>query len=119
MLFQTLNQQILKETDMKALFLSNPWWDYYVSTYTYTIGLVLSLLITILKCIAVWHPDERTNTIIGLIKGWIGGFPGAGKWSGEERREVARAEIAVDRKEIAVDKQAIKENEQVVEEKKL
>jgi hypothetical protein len=98
---------------MKLLLLSNPWWDYIVSTYTYTLGIVLSLVITILKCIAVRHPDEKTNTIIGLLMGWIGGFPGANKWNGQEerRKDIARAEIAVDRKEIKIDKQEIKENE--------
>jgi hypothetical protein len=93
---------------------SNDWWTYLISVYTITIGLILSFLVTILKCIAVWHPDERTNTITGLLRGWIGGFPGASKWDGQEerRRDIARQEIAVDRKEIAIDKQEIKENQE-------
>jgi hypothetical protein len=103
---------------MKELFLSNPWWDYIVSTYTYTIGLVIGLIITVLKCIAIWHPDEKTNSIVGLLMGWIGGFPGAAKWDGDDRRkDVARVEIAVDRREIKIDKQAIAEAEKVIEDK--
>jgi hypothetical protein len=96
------------------LLLSNPWWDYLVSTYTYTIGIVIGLIVTVLKCIAVWHPDEKTNSIVGLLMGWIGGFPGASKWNGQEerRKDIARQEIDVDRREIKIDKQEIKENEQ-------
>jgi hypothetical protein len=66
--------------------LSNDWWNYIISTYTVTIGLISSLLITIMKLLAVLHPSEKTNSVVGLLQGWIFGFPGANKWDGETDR---------------------------------
>ena len=97
-------------------FLSDSWWAFIGAEYTITSGLVLSLLYTILKYMAIRHPQVDSNSIWDLLCGWIKGFPGMAKWDGQEerRKDIARQEIAVDRKEIAIDKQEIKENQEKI-----
>ncbi|MDD5234546.1 MAG: hypothetical protein PHG91_14230 [Syntrophales bacterium] len=59
--------------------LSNGWFAFVVENYNIFILLIGSLLITILKSIAIMHPDVKTNKILCLLKGWIYGFPGMKK----------------------------------------
>jgi hypothetical protein len=63
--------------------LTNDWWNWIFSTYTFSIGIASSFIVMILKCIAVLHPGEKANSIVGLLQGWIFGFQ---KWDGKDRR---------------------------------
>jgi hypothetical protein len=58
---------------------SNKWFFFIADYYTVLIGLVVGLLSTVLKIIAVIHPGNKTNSIVCLIQGWLYGFPGAKK----------------------------------------
>ena len=60
-------------------FLSNYWWAVVASDYSVTIGLAITGLLMLLQIWAVIKPGVTTNSIIGLIRGWVYGFPGMTK----------------------------------------
>ena len=63
---------IIEQTGM----LSNYWWAVIASDYSVSIFLIGSFVIALLQCLAILIPGVKTNSIIGLFRGWIYGFPG-------------------------------------------
>lgn len=58
---------------------SNFWWATIANDYSIMIFLVASLIIMVLKIMAILNPGTKTNSILCLVQGWIYGFPGVKK----------------------------------------
>ena len=61
--------------------LSNFWFSTVANDYSIAIFLGATLIITVLKILAVIHPGNRTDSIVCLVSGWLYGFPGMKKTS--------------------------------------
>jgi hypothetical protein len=55
--------------------LNNQWWAYVAANYSITIMVIIGLIMTILKAIAVLHPSVTTNKIIDLFQQWVSSTP--------------------------------------------
>jgi hypothetical protein len=59
--------------------LSNYWWAVIASDYSVSIFLAVTGIATLLKILAILIPGNRSDSIVDLLQGWLGGIPGVKK----------------------------------------